>query len=91
MRHSQPRQPPPPTKTLFTCPKCTRARSAKVSARARAPNMSARARCAPPWPKCAPAPRGAKSPLITLDTLGFGPRAFRMRSGCDATTPCAHT
>ena len=24
-----------------------------------------------------------------LDTLGFEPRAFRMRSGCDATTPCA--
>ena len=27
---------------------------------------------------------------ISLDTLGFEPRAFRMRSGCDATTPCAH-
>ena len=26
-----------------------------------------------------------------MDTLGFEPRAFRMRSGCDATTPCAHT
>ena len=25
-----------------------------------------------------------------LDTLGFEPRAFRMRSGCDTTTPCAH-
>ena len=24
-----------------------------------------------------------------MDTLGFQPRAFRMRSGCDATTPCA--
>ena len=24
-----------------------------------------------------------------MDTLGFEPRAFRMRSGCDATTPCA--
>ena len=24
-----------------------------------------------------------------LDTLGFEPRAFRMRSGCDTTTPCA--
>ena len=23
-----------------------------------------------------------------LDTLGFEPRAFRMRSGCDTTTPC---
>ena len=26
---------------------------------------------------------------LSLDTLGFEPRAFRMRSGCDATTPCA--
>ena len=26
---------------------------------------------------------------ISLDTLGFEPRAFRTRSGCDATTPCA--
>ena len=25
----------------------------------------------------------------TMDTLGFEPRAFRMRSGCDTTTPCA--
>ena len=24
-----------------------------------------------------------------MDTLGFEPRAFRMQSGCDATTPCA--
>ena len=24
-----------------------------------------------------------------MDTLGFEPRAFRMRSGCDTTTPCA--
>ena len=24
-----------------------------------------------------------------MDTLGFAPRAFRMRSGCDTTTPCA--
>ena len=24
-----------------------------------------------------------------MDTLGFEPRAFRVRSGCDATTPCA--
>ena len=24
---------------------------------------------------------------IEMDTLGFEPRAFRMRSGCDATTP----
>ena len=24
-----------------------------------------------------------------MDTLGFEPRAFRKRSGCDATTPCA--
>ena len=28
--------------------------------------------------------------LQPLDTLGFEPRAFRMRSGCDTTTPCAH-
>ena len=27
--------------------------------------------------------------LLPLDTLGFEPRAFRMRSGCDTTTPCA--
>ena len=27
--------------------------------------------------------------LLPLDTLGFEPRAFRMRSGCDSTTPCA--
>ena len=26
---------------------------------------------------------------ICMDTLGFEPRAFRMRSGCDTTTPCA--
>ena len=24
-----------------------------------------------------------------MDTLGIEPRAFRMRSGCDTTTPCA--
>ena len=24
-----------------------------------------------------------------LDTLGFEPRAFRVRSGCETTTPCA--
>ena len=24
-----------------------------------------------------------------MDTLGFKPNAFRMRSGCDTTTPCA--
>ena len=27
--------------------------------------------------------------LAKMDTLGFEPRAFRMRSGCDTTTPCA--
>ena len=27
--------------------------------------------------------------IIEMDTLGFEPRAFRMRSGCDTTTPCA--
>ena len=26
---------------------------------------------------------------MRVDTLGFEPRAFRMRSGCDTTTPCA--
>ena len=26
---------------------------------------------------------------FTMDTLGIEPRAFRMRSGCDTTTPCA--
>ena len=26
-----------------------------------------------------------------MDPLGFEPRAFRMRSGCDTTTPCART
>ena len=25
-----------------------------------------------------------------MDTLGIEPRAFRMRSGCDTITPCAH-
>ena len=24
-----------------------------------------------------------------MDTLGIEPKAFRMRSGCDTTTPCA--
>ena len=31
----------------------------------------------------------ARHGLAQMDTLGFEPRAFRMRSGCDATTPCA--
>jgi hypothetical protein len=26
---------------------------------------------------------------VASNTLGFEPRAFRMRSGCDTTTPCA--
>ncbi len=26
---------------------------------------------------------------VQMDTLGIEPRAFRMRSGCDTTTPCA--
>ena len=30
------------------------------------------------------------TPFRIMDTLGFEPRAFRMRSGCDTTTPCAH-
>ena len=32
---------------------------------------------------------GQLAALWGLDTLGFEPRAFRMRSGCDTTTPCA--
>ncbi len=27
--------------------------------------------------------------MTSMDILGFEPKAFRMRSGCDATTPCA--
>ena len=34
-------------------------------------------------------PRAKVEGLEPLDTLGFEPRAFRMRSGCDTTTPCA--
>ena len=30
-----------------------------------------------------------RAALHKMDTLGFEPRAFRMRSGCDTTTPCA--
>ena len=26
---------------------------------------------------------------VKMDTLGIEPRAFRMQSGCDTTTPCA--
>ena len=38
-----------------------------------------------------PAMGGRRQPAPTsiMDTLGFEPRAFRMRSGCDTTTPCA--
>ena len=32
---------------------------------------------------------GQLAALWGLDTLGFEPRAFRIRSGCDTTTPCA--
>ena len=28
--------------------------------------------------------------FMPLDTLGIEPRASRMLSGCDTTTPCAH-
>ena len=31
----------------------------------------------------------ARARAHILDTLGIEPRAFRMRSGCDTTTPCA--
>ena len=34
-------------------------------------------------------PRAKLEGLQPLDTLGFEPRAFRMRSGCDTTTPYA--
>ena len=37
-----------------------------------------------------PASLYARTPLLLhMDTLGIEPRAFRMRSGCDTTTPCA--
>ena len=29
------------------------------------------------------------TPVKHMDTLGIEPRAFRMQSGCDTTTPCA--
>ena len=32
---------------------------------------------------------GSLATSLEMDTLGFEPRAFRMRSECDATTPCA--
>ena len=32
---------------------------------------------------------GRSQKSAEMDTLGFEPRAFRMRSGCDNTTPCA--
>ena len=31
-----------------------------------------------------------RAETTTLDTLGIEPRAFRMQSGCDTATPCAH-
>ncbi len=42
-----------------------------------------------PCPGCLPQRCGRRS-VRKLDTLGIEPRAFRMRSGCDTTTPCAH-
>ena len=38
-----------------------------------------------------PAQFPARPPAVRqeVDPLGFEPRAFRMQSGCDATTPCA--
>ena len=33
---------------------------------------------------------GSNSTSSKVDTLEIEPRAFRMRSGCDTTTPCAH-
>ena len=38
---------------------------------------------------CAATPQFAARRPRKMDTLGFEPRAFRMRSGCDTTTPCA--
>jgi hypothetical protein len=40
--------------------------------------------CHPRW-----GPRSGITASVAMDTLGFEPRAFRMRSGCDTTTPCA--
>ena len=43
------------------------------------------------WPCVASPPRVRTiARRSKMDTLGFEPRAFRMRSGCDTTTPCAH-
>ncbi len=42
-----------------------------------------------PCPGCLPQRCGRRS-VRKLDTLGIEPRAFRMRSGCDTTKPCAH-
>ena len=39
-------------------------------------------------PMCHMSP-GCAGCCRSLDTLGFERRAFRMRSGCDTTTPCA--
>ena len=45
---------------------------------------------------CSMSARGVMIPATSsmsmhrcMDTLEFEPRAFRMRSGCDTTTPCA--
>ena len=38
---------------------------------------------------CSDAKSAPSEALQKMDTLGFEPRAFRMRSGCDTTTPCA--
>ena len=38
---------------------------------------------------CGKACRALEKKTI-LDTLGIEPRAFRMQSGCDTATPCAH-
>ena len=43
--------------------------------------------CKIPYKSYTPCPPYGKAK--TVDTLGFEPRAFRMRSGCDITTPCA--
>ena len=33
--------------------------------------------------------RSNRAPSMQMDTLGIEPRASRMLSGCDTTTPCA--
>ena len=59
--------------------------AASVSGRRTAPSAEERSQMLA-CPDHLPVP---SSSTHAVDTLGFEPRAFRMRSGCDATTPCA--